>query len=58
MLAFVKMREVLTTNKEFAEKLKRIEEHLAGHDDQLRVVFEAIKQLIKEDERSQKRIGF
>lgn len=58
MRAFVKMREALAANKEFAEKLKRIEEQLAEHDDQLRVVFAAIKQLIKEDERPKKNIGF
>jgi phage regulator Rha-like protein len=58
MRAFVKMREFLATDKEFAEKLKRIEEDLAEHDDQFRMVFEAIKQLIKEDEKPKKRIGF
>lgn len=31
-------------------KLKRIEEHLAEHNDQFRVVFEAIKQLLSEEE--------
>jgi phage regulator Rha-like protein len=46
MRAFVKMRELLATNKEFAGKLKRIEEHLAEHNDQFRVVFKAIRQLL------------
>jgi len=31
-------------------KGKRIEEHLAEHNDQFRVVFEAIKQLLSEEE--------
>ena len=58
MRAFVKMREVLATNKEFAEKLKRIEEHLAEHDEQFRVVFEAIKQLLTAEEKPKQKIGF
>ena len=56
--AFVKMREILTTNKEFSEKLKIIEDQLAEHDDQFRVVFEAIKQLFKEDDKPKRKIGF
>jgi hypothetical protein len=35
-----------------------LDRDLAEHDDQFRVVFEAIKQLIKEDEKPKKRIGF
>lgn len=58
MRAFVKMRELLATNKEFAGKLKRIEEHLAEHNDQFRVVFKAIRQLLSEEEKPKKRIGF
>ena len=58
MRAFVKMREIMTTNKDFAEKLKIIEEKLAEHDDQFQVVFEAIKQLFTEEEKPKKKIGF
>jgi len=57
MRAFVKMRKVLATNKEFAEKLKIIEEKLAEHDDQFKIVFEAIKQLLTEEEKPKKKIG-
>ena len=58
MRAFVKMREIMATNKDFAEKLKIIEEKLAEHDDQFQVVFEAIKQLFTEEEKPKKKIGF
>ena len=58
MRTFVKMREILATNKEFAEKLKSIEEQLSEHDEQFHMVFEAIKQLLQEDEKPKKRIGF
>ena len=58
MRAFVRMREILATNKEFSEKLEIMEEQLAEHDEQFRVVFEAIKQLLKADEKPKKKIGF
>jgi phage regulator Rha-like protein len=48
MRTFVKMREMLATNKEFSEKLKIIEDQLAEHDEQFQVVFEVIKQLLTE----------
>ena len=58
MRAFVKMREIMATNKEFAEKLKSIEEQLSEHDEQFHMVFEVIKQLLQKDEKPKKRIGF
>ena len=58
MRAFVKMREMLATNKEFSGKLKIIEDQLAEHDEQFQVVFEAIKQLFTEEEKPKQKIGF
>ena len=58
MRTFVKMRQILATNKEFSEKLKIIEDQLAEHDKQFQIVFEAIKQLLKDDEKPKQRIGF
>ena len=58
MRAFVKMRELLTANKKFSEKLKIIEAHLAEHDEQIRLVFDAIKQLLTEEEKPKRKIGF
>ena len=58
MRAFVKMREIMAANKEFSKKLKIIEAQLAEHEEQFKVVFEVIKQLLKEDEKPKKRIGF
>ena len=58
MRTFVKMREMLATNKEFSEKLKIIEDQLAEHDEQFQVVFEVIKQLLTEEEKPKQRIGF
>ena len=58
MRAFVKMREVLASSREFSEKLEKIEANLGVHDEQFRVVFDAIRQLLQEDSKPKRKIGF
>ena len=58
MRAFVQMRELLTSNKKLAEKLKKLEDHLTEHDEQFRIVFETIKQLLTVEEKPKRNIGF
>ena len=58
MRAFMKMREFLANNKEFSKKLKIIESKLAEHDEQLKSVFVAIRQLLAENEKPKRKIGF
>jgi len=56
MRAFVRLREILATHKDLARKLEELEKK---YDGQLRVVFEAIKQLMAPPEPPPKRrIGF
>ena len=45
-------------NKKFAQKLEKLEERLAEHDENFQVVFEAIRQLLNEDEKPKRKIGF
>ena len=58
MRAFVMLREVLSTNKELAHKLKELELIIETHDEQITAIFEAINQLISEPEKPKRRIGF
>ena len=44
MRVFVRLREILATHKELAEKLEKLEEK---YDGQFRVVFDAIRQLME-----------
>lgn len=55
MRTFTKLRKLLATHKELKEKIERMEKR---YDKQFRAVFEAIKLLLKEDEKPKKRIGF
>jgi hypothetical protein len=55
MRAFVNLREMIVSNKELAEKLNAMEQK---YDDQFRVVFDAIRQLMSSDEVEKESIGF
>jgi phage regulator Rha-like protein len=58
MRAFIKLREILSTNKEVLVKLKEIEEKLQGHDKKILQIIEAINQLLVPPEASKRKIGF
>jgi len=58
MRAFVQLRKMISSHKELAHKLSELEQRLEGHDEQIRVIFEAIKQLMAPPEKPGKRIGF
>ena len=56
MRTFVKLREMLASNKDLAGKLNKLEKK---YDDQFKMVFDAIRQLMSTDEIKKKRpIGF
>jgi hypothetical protein len=46
MRAFVKLRYILSGNKQFEMKLRELEDRLKMHDANIRDIFEAIRQLI------------
>ncbi len=56
--AFVKLREVLSLHKDLAAKLDELEKKQNEHGDQLRSVYEVVKQLIAEPVKESGRIGF
>ena len=59
MRAFVRFREVLSQNKELADKLDELERKLLIHDKKFEVVFNAIRQLMTPPpEPPRKKIGF
>jgi ORF6N domain len=55
MRAFVKLREMICSNKGLARRLNELEKK---YDSQFRVVFDAIRELMVEPESKVKRIGF
>ena len=55
MRAFVRLREMLATHKDLARKLEALEKR---YDSQLKVVFDAIRQLMTPPEPRKRKIGF
>jgi phage regulator Rha-like protein len=58
MRAFVKLREILSTNKELALKLAQLERKMEKHDEEIKLIFDAIRELMKPPETKTKKIGF
>ena len=55
MRAFVRLRQILASNKELAKKLDELEKK---YDSQFKVVFDAIRELMKPPEPKKRPIGF
>jgi hypothetical protein len=58
MRAFVKLREIFSTHKELAYKSTELERKIEKHDKGIKVIFEAIRQLMAPREKLKRRIGF
>lgn len=58
MRAFVKLREILSTHKELAQKLKELELKIDSHDQHIQAIFEFINQLIAPPEKPKRKMGF
>ena len=58
MRAFVKLREILSTNKNVLDNLKEIEKKLNDHDKKILQIIEVINQLTAPPEAPKRKIGF
>lgn len=58
MRIYAKMREMLMTNQEIFLKLEQLERKVDGHDEDIQVIFAALKQLLHPPRESRPRIGF
>lgn len=55
MRIFTKLRQMLSTHEELKKKIEEMENK---YDHQFRIIFDAIKQLIDEDLKPKRDIGF
>ncbi len=58
MRAFVKLREILSAHKELAYKLAELERKIERHEEEIKAIFDVIRQLMKPSEKPRRRIGF
>jgi hypothetical protein len=58
MRAFVKLREIIETNRELARKFADLERRVGKHDKEIAAIIEAIRQLMAPPEKPKREIGF
>jgi phage regulator Rha-like protein len=59
MRAFVKLRQILTANKDLTAKLEELERRVGSHDVKIQAIFEVIKRLtMPVDVKKKEKIGF
>lgn len=58
MRAFVKLREALSINRDLAHNLAQLEKKIETHDDEIKIIFDAIRQLMTPPVKPRRKIGF
>jgi hypothetical protein len=58
MRAFVKLRQILETNRELSKKFSELEQRVGKHDEEIDAILEAIRQLMAPPDRPRREIGF
>jgi len=56
--AFVRLRQILTTRKALAHKLAALERKIETHDEAIRSLVAAIRQLMAAPEKSPRKLAF
>ena len=55
---FTRMREMLLTHKDVVLKLERLEQKFAGHDGEIKLIFDYLKKLLNPKTEPMRKIGF
>lgn len=58
MRAFVKLRKILNANRELDQRLNQLEKRMGKKDQEVKLIFEAIRQLMRAPDTPKRRIGF
>jgi len=56
--SFVKLRELILTHKDLLLKVEELEKKVSDQDDKIKLIFDYLKQFIKDQSTSRKKIGF
>lgn len=54
----MKLRQIISSHKELAHKLEQLERKIEKHDEEIKLIFDAIRQLMAQPEPKEKKIGF
>jgi acyl-coenzyme A synthetase/AMP-(fatty) acid ligase len=56
--AFVRLRQILASNRQLAAKLNELERKIAAHDENIVALFQTVRSLMAVPEKPKRRIGF
>ena len=56
--AFGKMREILLSHKDLLLEMEEIRKKVSGQDEKIELIFNYLRQFVKEQEKPRKKIGF
>lgn len=56
--AFVRLRTILMENKEFAERIEKLERQFVAHNKNFKVVFDMLRPILVLDTKEKRQIGF
>ena len=56
--AFVKLRELLSSHKDLIKKMDELERKYESHDKHIKIIFDAIRQLMAEPKKKKYKVGF
>lgn len=57
LLNFVKLQEMITSNKELAQKLTELERKIGVHDAEIQAIYEAIRRLLEPPPQPRRQIA-
>ena len=55
---FIKLREMILTNKDILLKLEQLEKKVTKYDNDIQMIFAALKQLLNKPQETRRQIGF
>lgn len=55
---FTKLREMLLTHKDILLKIDQLEKKVINHDENIQMIFDALRQLLTKPDQPRKRIGY
>ncbi len=58
MRVFIRFREILSNHKELAQRIRQLEKKMENKDKEIQAIFEAIRQLMFEPKKKDRKIGF
>ncbi len=58
MRTFTRLRRIISSHRQLANKLKQLGRRIDNHDEEIRLIFEAINKLVAIEQKPKRKVGF